>query len=103
VGELVAALGDAPPVGQRPQGGEGVLVDLDLVLAPDVTGAVLDRQERAPALAPDAQLGVLGLEVDVALLDGGGRSVVEPVRRGGDGELALDLVAHAPAGAVRRA
>src|SRR4029450_8641174 len=50
----VPALRHTPALGQGPQGGELVLVQLHLRLAPHLAGAPLYRQQRVAVLSPQA-------------------------------------------------
>ena len=89
--KLIAPLRDAPSLGQRPQGLELVLGQLDLFLAPHLARALLDRQQGLIVLAAHADLGLTLDDRQVALLDARRVVVVQPLGLPVEHELALDL------------
>src|SRR4029450_12065759 len=88
---LIPALRHAPALGQRPQGGELLLAQIHLFLAPDLARASLHGQHRLAVLAAQPHLRLSLDDRQVALLDLDRQVLVEPRRPFAKHELALDL------------
>src|SRR5262249_16657676 len=91
LGDLVAALLDAPAGGERPQALEALAADLELLLDAAAPAAALDGERRGPVAAAGADLGAVVGDGEIAPLDRRRRMAVVAGRRRGDEELALDL------------
>src|SRR5262245_41007516 len=92
--DQVADLAHAAPVAERPQRLELPLGEIDLGLVAGQPRAPLHGQHRLLAPAADSDLGAVGLDREIPLLDAGRLALAEPVRLPLEPELALDLDAR---------